>query len=379
MKIILSPDSFKGSLSARGVALALEKGIHKVDPQAECLIVPIADGGEGTLETLVEEADFHYATVRSTNGAPVKAAYGIKGKTAVIEMARAAGLTLVDPDKLNPLVASTYGVGELILRALDEGCDHILLTVGGSGTNDGGSGMLCALGGKLFDADGGEIPGCGGALAKIARIDASGLDPRLQNCRFTVASDVTNPLVGELGATRVYGPQKGVTPDLIDALEAGMSSYASAVEAASGKAVAEIPGCGAGGGLITPLLAFCNVTVRSGIESVLEAADFDRLLLDADAVITGEGRVDAQSCYGKAISGVAEHARAQGVPVYVAAGGLGDGWEELLSHGIKEVSALMAEAEQIPLEERVAYCMQNAEELLSVVGERIARSILAER
>lgn len=377
MKIILSPDSFKGSLSARGVGLALEKGIRRVIPDAECLILPIADGGEGTLETLVEESDLRYATVRSTGGAPVNAAYGVKGKTAVIEMARAAGLTLVDPDKLDPLSASTYGVGELILRALDEGCDHILLTVGGSGTNDGGSGMLCALGGRLFDADGGEIFGCGGALSKVARVDVSGLDPRLQNCRVTVASDVTNPLVGELGATRVYGPQKGVTPDMIDALESGMRSYARAVEAAAGKAVAEIPGCGAGGGLITPLLAFCNVTVRSGIESVLEAADFDGQLIGADAVITGEGRVDAQSCYGKAISGVASHAAAKNVPVYVASGGLGEGWEELLRHGIKEVLALMAEAEQIPKAERVAYCMQNAEELLIIVGEKIARRLIS--
>ena len=376
MKIILSPDSFKGSLSARGVALALEKGIRRVIPEAECLIVPIADGGEGTLETLVEEADFCYATVRSTNGSPVEAAYGVKGKTAVIEMARAAGLTLVKPENRDPLVASTFGVGELILHALDAGCDHILLTVGGSGTNDGGNGMFSALGGKLLDADGNEIVGCGGALAKVARVDASGLDSRLANCTFTVASDVTNPLVGELGATYVYGPQKGVAPDMIEELEAGMKNYASAIEQAAGKKIATIPGCGAGGGLITPLLAFCNVMVRSGIESVLEAAEFDALLTDADAVITGEGRVDAQSCYGKAISGVAEHASKCGVPVYVASGGLGEGWEELLSHGIRQVFALMAEVEQIPKEERVAYCMAHADELLAVVGERIAHCIL---
>ena len=377
MKIILSPDSFKGSLSARGVALALEKGIRRVIPEAECLIVPIADGGEGTLETLAEEQELHYATVRSTNGAPVSAAYGVKGKTAVIEMARAAGLTLVEPENRDPLVASTFGVGELILHALDEGCDHILLTVGGSGTNDGGSGMFSALGGKLLDADGNELVGCGGALAKVSRVDASGLDARLKHCTFTVASDVTNPLVGELGATYVYGPQKGVTPHIIEALEAGMKNYASAMESAAGKAIATIPGCGAGGGLITPLLAFCNVTVRSGIESVLEAANFDALLADADAVITGEGRVDAQSCYGKAISGVASHAGCFDVPVYVASGGLGDGWEELLSHGIRQVWALMAEVEQIPAEDRVAYCMAHADELLAVVGERIARRILA--
>ena len=377
MKIILSPDSFKGSLSARGVALALEKGICKVIPEAECRIVPIADGGEGTLEALVEKKDFHYAAVRSANGSPINAAYGVKGKTAVIEMARAAGLTLVEPEKRDPLIASTFGVGELILHALEGGCDHILLTVGGSGTNDGGSGMFCALGGRLFDADGNELLGCGGSLARVARVDASGLDARLKDCIFTVASDVTNPLVGENGATRVYGPQKGATPDIIDALEAGMRGYADAIERASGKKIAKIAGCGAGGGLIAPLLAFCNVTVRSGIESVLEASGFDALLTDADAVITGEGRVDGQSCYGKAISGVAAHAKAYGVPVYVASGGRGEGWEELLNHGIKQVFSLMEEVKHLPQEERIDYCMKNAESLLAVVGERIGRLALS--
>ena len=377
MKIILSPDSFKGSLSAREVAEALEKGIRKVVPTAECLCVPIADGGEGTLETLVEEKDLRYAEVRSTNGAPVRAAYGVKGNTAVIEMARAAGLTLVEPENRDPLVASTYGVGQLILHALDEGCDHILLTVGGSGTNDGGSGMFSALGGKLLDENGVEIVGCGGALVKVAKVDASGMDPRLASCSFTIASDVTNPLVGELGATYVYGPQKGVTESMRDGMENGMKKYAKALEIACGRDISAIPGSGAGGGLIAPLLAFCNVTVRSGIESVLEASSFDTLLSGADAVITGEGRVDSQSCYGKAISGVAAHASAQNVPVYVASGGLGDGWEELLKHGIKEVFSLIAEVEHLPKEERVPYCMQNADNLLAVVGEKIARAILS--
>ncbi len=375
MKIILSPDSFKGSLSAREVAEALEKGIRRVDPTAECLCLPIADGGEGTLETLVEESDLHYAEVRSTNGAPICAAYGIKGKTAVIEMARAAGLTLVEPQDRDPRVASTYGVGELILRALDQGCDHILLTVGGSGTNDGGSGMFCALGGRLLDENGDALLGCGGILAKVARVDASGLDPRLADCAFTIASDVTNPLVGETGATYVYGPQKGLKPFMRDEMESGMQNYAKALETACRKEISSIPGSGAGGGLIAPLLAFCNVTVRSGIESVLEASNFDALLSGADAVITGEGRVDRQSCYGKAISGVASHASAAGVPVYVASGGLGEGWEELLNHGIKQVFSLMEEASEIPQKSRVAYCMKNGAELLCVVGEKIARVI----
>jgi glycerate kinase len=377
MKIILAPDSFKGSLSAKDAAQALAEGIWNVIPTAECLCVPIADGGEGTLETLVGEEELQSLTVRSTNGAPVCAVYGIKGKTAVIEMARAAGLTLVSPAERDPMRASTYGVGELIKDAMDRGCDHILLTVGGSGTNDGGSGMLCALGGRLFDASGALLEGNGMALSRVARIDPSELDPRLKTVRFTVASDVTNPLIGELGATYVYGKQKGADAEMQAALEAGMKNYARCLEEVSGKDVSRIAGCGAGGGLIAPLLAFCKVTVQSGIESVLQTADFDRLLQNADAVITGEGRVDAQSCFGKAISGVASHAGAQNVPVYVAAGCVGDGWEELLKNGIQAVFTLMDEAAEIAEAERGVYCMQNADALLRCVGERIAKQLLA--
>ncbi len=377
MKIIIAPDSYKGSLSAQLAARALARGVERVAPGTECLCLPIADGGEGTLDTLVTPEEMRRVTVRGTNGAPVEAEFGIRNGTAVIEMARAAGLTLVPVEERDPLLASTYGVGELILHALDAGCREILLTVGGSGTNDGGSGMFCALGGRLLDESGNPLEGGGACLGKVARVDASGLDPRLSECTFTVASDVTNPLLGELGATMVYGAQKGADAALREVLEAGMTQYAACLEAACGKKVATQPGCGAGGGLITPLLGFCHVRIRSGIESVLESYHFDQLLEGVSFVITGEGRVDAQSCYGKAISGVAEHARAQKIPVYVASGCLGEGWEALLEHGIASVVALTDLAEEIPVEERGAYCMANADALLERAGEEIARAALS--
>lgn len=375
MKIILSPDSFKGSLSARDAAEALERGIHRVLADAECVILPIADGGEGTLETLVEEAELRSARVRGTDGTEIEALYGVRGRNAVIEMARAAGLTLVPEEKRDPMSASTYGVGQLILAALDAGCNRILLTVGGSGTNDGGSGMFTALGGRLLDAEGNVLSGCAASLGRVAKIDASGLDPRLQGVLFGVASDVTNPLLGEKGATRVYGPQKGLKGEALERVEEGMGVYAKALCDACGHDVASIPACGAGGGLIAPLLAFCRVQVRSGIESVLDAAGFDAHLDSARAVITGEGRVDGQSCYGKAISGVAAHAKAKGVAVYVAAGSLGEGWEQLLSHGICGAESLIEHAAAIPKEERLSYCMENASSLLEEIGESIARGL----
>lgn len=376
MKIILSPDSFKGSISARDAADALSRGIRRVILDAECVILPIADGGEGTLETLVTESELCSASVRGTDGAEIQALYGVRGRTAVIEMARAAGLTLVPRERRDPMSASTYGVGQLILSALDRGCDRILLTVGGSGTNDGGSGMFVALGGRLLDSDGHELLGCAASLARVARIDATSLDPRLKDVVFSVASDVTNPLLGEQGATRVYGPQKGLDEKGLDLVERGMENYAKALLSACGRDVAAIPGCGAGGGLIAPLLAFCRVQVRSGIESVLEAAGFDSHLSSARAVITGEGRVDGQSCYGKAISGVASHAKAAGVDVFVAAGSLGEGWEQLLSHGICAAYSLWERAEHCPIEDRLNYCMQNAKALLEEIGETIARDHL---
>ncbi len=372
MKCLLCPDSFKGSLSARDAALALEKGVQRIYPEAVCVVLPIADGGEGTLDTLVSEKDMKRCLVHSTCGELVEALYGIQGDTAVIEMARAAGLTLTPAERRNPETASTRGVGELIKAALDEGCRRILLTVGGSGTNDGGCGMFVALGGRLLDADGVELEPSGDALSQVARIDADGLDPRLAECTFTVASDVTNPLTGERGATYVYGGQKGADKDMLVRLEVGMKNWAQCLLAASGKDVAGVPGCGAGGGLIAPLLAFCNTHVQSGIESVLSACRFDRQLTDADLVITGEGRVDGQSLYGKAISGVAEHAHRAGVPVFVAAGSLGEGWQALKGVGVTDAFSLMDAVSHLPEDARLAYCMTHADILLEELGQEIA-------
>lgn len=376
MKILIAPDSFKGSLSARDAAGALARGIQNVIPDAVCVQIPIADGGEGTLETLILPSELRTALVHAPYGDPIKACYGVKNGVAVIEMARAAGLTLTPEAKRDPERASTYGVGELILAALDCGCRRILLTVGGSGTNDGGCGMLAALGARLLDGQERELAPCGAALARIARIDASGLDPRLAECRFTVASDVTNPLLGERGATFVYGAQKGADAAMRARLEKGMENYARCLKSACGRDIASVPACGAGGGLIAPLLAFCSVEVQSGIESVLQAADFDQSLQGAAAVITGEGRVDAQSCYGKAISGVAAHASAVGVPVYLAAGSLKEGWEALLELGVRRAWSLAEEAADVEEAQRLSYCIQNAAPLLERVGERIAHELV---
>lgn len=358
-KYVVCPDSFKGSLSADRVAEAIEKGILNFDPEALVIKAPIADGGEGTLDALVPKSDRIKLTVRSTDGSPVEAEYGQVNGVAVIEMAVAAGLCLVKEGERNPESASTYGVGQLIKDALDRGFGKIMITVGGSGTNDGGSGLIEALGVRFYDADGKVISASGGALAKIDRIDAKGLDERIKKTEIVFACDVKNPLVGERGATRVYGAQKGADASMLDRLEIGMINYADKLALASGRDVRNIEGCGAGGGTPASLLAFGNARIESGIESVLSAIGFDEKLRGADLVITGEGSIDRQSAYGKAISGVVAHARQRKVPVLVLVGVKGEGADELLDLGISKISAISAIA---PSKE---YSIAHADELLT--------------
>lgn len=357
-KYVVCPDSFKGSLSADKVAGAIEKGILAYDGSAEVVKAPIADGGEGTLDALVPKSERIKLTVRSTDGTPVEAEYGIINGTAVIEMAAAAGLCLVKEEERDPERASTFGVGELIRDALDRGFEKIMITVGGSGTNDGGSGLIEGLGARFYDADGKLLSASGGALAKIERIDVSGLDERLKDVELTFACDVKNPLVGERGATYVYGAQKGADGNMLARLEAGMKNYADKLALASGRDVRDIEGCGAGGGTPASLLAFANARIESGIDSVLAAIGFDAMLDGADLVVTGEGSIDRQSAYGKAISGVAARARKKGVPVLVLVGVKGEGADELLSLGIRRISAI---ADIAPSKE---YSISHADELL---------------
>ena len=376
MKIILAPDSMKGSISSPEASAALVRGIRAVRPDADCVRVPIADGGEGTLDALVPPEDRVTVTVHGPDGRLVDAAYGILNGTAVIEMARAAGLTLVPESERNVLRASTFGVGELIRDAAHRGCRDILLTVGGSGTNDGGTGLIRALGGVLLDRDGRELPGDGATLCEVTSIRTDGLDTAVLACRFTAASDVVNPLLGPTGATAVYGPQKGVTPALMPRIEAGMARWADCLRAACGRNVAVLPGCGAGGGVLAPLLAFCGLTVRSGIQAVLDRADFDRLLDGADLCVTGEGRIDGQSACGKAIGGVAARCAAHGVPVEAVAGCLGDGWENTAGMGIRRVRTLIdLVPDDIPAADRGRWSMANAGLLLEQIGRRIAASL----
>ena len=366
MKIVIAPDSFKGSISARGAADAIEAGLRSAKFQKEPLEIikcPIADGGEGTLDALVNEQDRITLTVTGTGSDPVKASYGYLGNTAVIEMAAAAGLTLVNETERDASTATTYGVGELILDALKRGFNRVMLTVGGSGTNDGGCGMLTALGARFLNRNKTAFIPTGKTLSEIEEIDISHLSPLLKSAEFLIATDVKNPLCGENGATRVYGRQKGANDEALDRMESGMQHYAYVLKKICGRDVAKIEGCGAGGGLAAPLLAFCNAEIRSGIEAVLEANDFNQTLQGASLVITGEGKIDAQSLCGKAISGVANVAKTQNIPVVCFVGCIGDDINKLKALGVSDIRAI---ADLAPSAE---YSMQHADILLKRLAE----------
>lgn len=375
IKVVVAPDSFKGSISARDAAAAIEKGLYMAAEGIDLTVVtsPIADGGEGTLAALADEKDCHALTVTGPDVNPVEAAFGVKNETAVIEMAAAAGLTLIPEEKRSAATATTYGVGELICAALDLGYRHILLTVGGSATNDGGCGMIAALGARFLDENGNAFVPTGGSLDRIAAICTDGLDPRLSETLFTVATDVCNPLFGEDGATYIYGRQKGADEASLAHMEKGMRHYAELLCTLAERDVASLAGCGAGGGLPAPLLAFCKAEITSGIRAVLETVGFNRHLADADLVITGEGRLDAQSLYGKAISGVTEAAGARGIPVVCLVGCVAGDRAALLRMGIE---AIFATADIAP---DAAYSMAHADELLTTLSERVFADFLTRK
>jgi glycerate kinase len=345
MKIVIAPDSFKESLSALDVARHIREGFRAVYPEADYVLLPVADGGEGTVDALVAATGGRRITrvVVGPLGDEVEAFYGITGDghVAVIEMAAASGLELVPPPLRNPLVTTTFGVGELIRAALDDGARRFIVGIGGSATNDGGAGMLQALGVRLLDASGGDLPHGGGALAGLERIDVSGRDPRLAECSIEVACDVDNPLVGPNGASAIFGPQKGATPEVVRILDANLGHYAAVVERTIGKSVADMAGAGAAGGLGAGLYAFLGARLRPGIEIVMAAVELDRVVRDADLVITGEGRLDSQTIHGKTPVGVASVAQRHGKPVIAIAGGLGTGFEAVYDHGIVAVFSVV--------------------------------------
>ena len=345
MKIVIAPDSYKESLSALEVAQAVEAGFRQVFPDAEYVLVPVADGGEGTVDAMVAATGGRkeIVTVTGPLGEPVEAFYGLTGDggTAVIEMAAASGLMLVPAAARNPLRTSSRGTGELIRAALDAGARRFILGIGGSATNDGGAGMVQALGARLLDLEGRELDGSGGDLARLERIDVSALDPRLAECRIEVACDVDNPLTGARGASAVFGPQKGATPEMVQALDANLARLARIVGRDLGVAVDTVPGAGAAGGMGAAMLAFFGATLKPGIEIVTAAVDLDDHVRDADLVITGEGRIDFQTVHGKTPIGVARVAKRHGKPVIGIAGSLGAEVGVVHAHGIDAVFSVL--------------------------------------
>ncbi|GMB01033.1 glycerate kinase [Pelosinus sp. IPA-1] len=373
MRIVVAPDSYKGSVSAVGTANAMEKGIKAVFPEAEVVKVPIADGGEGTVEALVTATNGQiiYQDVVDPLGCTISSYWGIlgDGKTAVIEMAAASGLPLVPNEKRNPRVTTTYGTGQLIKAALDRGLKKIIIGIGGSATNDGGCGMAQALGGKFLDADGQELSFGGAALAKLNKVDLSDMDARLGSTVIIVACDVDNPLCGPKGATAVYGPQKGASPEMVIELDAALKNFASKVGEATGKNIAEHPGAGAAGGLGAGLLFFTNAVLRPGVEIVLETTGFESLVKSAQLVITGEGRTDFQTAFGKAPVGVAKLAKKYNVSTICLSGGLGQGYEDVLKQGI---DGLMS---TVPCPMTLEECIEHGAEFIEMGTKRLCQVI----
>lgn len=332
MEILAASDSFKGTLSSTDCARLLEREAASAFPGAHVTAVPMADGGEGTVSALVAACGGTLRCVRATDplGRPIKASYGLLGKgRAVIEVAAASGLPLLAPAERDPLRATSYGTGQLIADALDQGCTEITLALGGSATNDGGMGLLRALGARFLDENGRDLAGCGADLGRVAAVDVAGLDPRLSAVRFTAMCDVDNPLTGPAGASAVFGPQKGAGPGVVADLDAGMRRYAARVRAATGADVEQVPGAGAAGGIGAACLAFLGARLRSGIEVVLDLTGFDALLARADLVVTGEGRADGQTARGKVVSGVAAACGRRGVPCVAIVGGMEPGADDL--------------------------------------------------
>ena len=354
MKVVAAPNPFKGSLSAPEAAAAIARGVRASLPEAEVLEVPVADGGEGTVEALVaaHRGELREVEVEGPLGEPVRAAFGLieGGRTAVVELAAASGLTLVPEERRDPRLTSTFGFGQLLEAARAAGVSRIIAGVGGSATNDGGAGMAQALGFRLLDASGRDLERGGAALAELARIEARHVDPGWGNVRVQVATDVDNPLVGPAGASSVYGPQKGATPRAVEELDAALSRLAAVVSRDLGRDAAELPGAGAAGGAGFGLVAFLGAEIVPGAALVVEAAGFDRALVDADVVFTGEGRVDGQTLRGKGPFEVSRRARAAGARAVILAGCLGGGWEEVLRSGfavlpIAEGPATLAQME----------------------------------
>lgn len=374
LTIVCAPDSFKESMSAATAAAALAEGVHRVAPGAECRLVPMADGGEGTAETLVDSLGGELVTTAAVDalGRPVRASYGwVSGRgLAIVEVAAACGLAQIAPRDRDVLRATSSGVGELIRDALDRGARRFLVGLGGSATNDAGSGMLAALGARFLDASGDALPPGGAALDRLDRIDLSGLDPRLASCRFDLACDVDNPLLGASGASRVFGPQKGAAPAAVDLLDHALARWARVAEATLGRPVRLLPGSGAAGGLGAAFLGFLDASSRPGVELVAEVVGLAAAVTDADWVFSGEGRIDAQTAHGKTPWGVARIARAAGVPVALFGGRI-----DVAAHSLPGVRRLVPISEEAT---DLSDALANGPSYLAAAAERLTRELLGE-
>lgn len=339
-KIVIAVDSFKGTMSSIEVCSRIETGFKAILPEIETVKVPIADGGEGTVDTFLTAlgGEKIKVTVKDPLFRDVESFYGIlpDQKTAVIEMAAASGLPLVEEEK-NPRLTSTYGTGELMLDALQRGCNKLIIGIGGSATNDGGIGMAAALGVKFLDQEGNPIALNGEGLGQLRRIDVSEKDPRIDRCQVLVACDVDNPLYGEHGAAYVFAPQKGADQAMVEDLDQNLQNYAAVLQKDLGLSVQEIAGAGAAGGLGAGLVAFTPAQLKPGIEIILDAVSFSAIIADADLIITGEGKIDGQSLRGKVPIGIADRAKNSGVPVIAIVGDVGDGLEAIYQRGISAI------------------------------------------
>ncbi len=374
MKFLFASDSFKGSLSSVEIVGILTEEAKRIFPDCECSGVSVADGGEGTIEAVIDamNGQIRKVLVHGPLMEETTADYGVfEGSHAVIEMAKASGLPMVPAEKRNPLHTTTYGTGELIKAALDEGYRKIAIAIGGSATNDGGMGAMTALGVKFLDQAGNQLTGYGKDLGEVHSIDISGLHPAVKETEFTVMCDVTNPLTGQNGATYTFGKQKGGTPEILEQLEKDMKSYAEKLFELTGIDVDQIKGTGAAGGLGAALNVFLNASMKSGIETVLDLIQFDTLLEGVDLVITGEGRMDWQSAFGKVPSGIGMRCKGKGIPAVAIVGGMGDGAEKIYEYGIESITTTIQGA--MPIEE----AMERSVELYRGAAQRTFRMLRA--
>lgn len=375
MKIVIAPDSFKGSLTAKQAAEAIHTGLQRVFPDADYEIVPMADGGEGTVQSLVDatQGTFKHADVLNPLGQTVSAEYGLLGdqRTAVIEMAAASGIQFINDATKNPLVTTTYGTGQLMLDAMHHGAQEIVIGIGGSATTDGGQGMAEALGVKFLNAAGEPIKRGGGGLAELASIDVSAVDPLVAQTKIRIASDVTNPLVGPKGSAAVFGPQKGATPEMVPILDANLAHYAAIIKQTLGKDLADYPGAGAAGGLGAGLLAFTQSQMEKGVEIVVRETHLKERAMGADLAFTGEGAIDFQTQYGKTPMGTAQAVKAASphAKVIGVAGNVGEGIDQLYDLGIDAIFGILPGVVDLPT------AIQTGQANLARTAENIARVI----